>query len=206
MIAMLFILCVVLGTISAFFWWSTVAFLSVRFDNPDGSSSREFKLKVASTGGQRQKGLMFRKRLDPYQGVLFVFPTEREHSFWMKDTYISVDMVFLDSAFRVVGVLSDVPILSLDRRTIGSPSMYVIELLAGSARENRIQIGSVANPQQPFKKGLRQDADFSPSVIAAWEKNLPWKRGSKVQKNIYRGREFVRAEDRVTYKAKGIKQ
>ena len=120
--------------------WVTVRFSSA------GTSSQPFELKVADTHAERQTGLMYKKPGDlaPDQGMLFVSPDERMQAFWMRNTYIPLDMIFLDRQRKVVTVLRDVPVLNDERRPSSAPSMYVIELLAGTAAKAGVEVGAVA--------------------------------------------------------------
>ena len=102
----------------------------------------QFYLEIASTQTERRKGLMFRKELDPDKGMIFIFPNERDQVFHMKNTFVSLDMVFIDAEFNVVGVLHSVPINNAKQRTIGKPSLYVVELLAGTAKKYDIKKGT----------------------------------------------------------------
>lgn len=61
-----------------------------------------FELELAVTPEARERGLMFRRHLAPEQGMLFVFPEEKPRGFWMKNTLIDLDIVYLDSEARVV--------------------------------------------------------------------------------------------------------
>ena len=114
----------------------------VEFVQPDGSKSPTFRLKVANTEELRSKGLMFVKEMKPQHGMLFVFPTTKLQSFWMKNTFVSLDMMFIDEKLEVVGLLKNVPILNSTPRKVDQPSRYVIELNAGSADRYGIREGS----------------------------------------------------------------
>lgn len=116
--------------------------VSGTFVSPDGSRSSGYSLEVCSTDGQRALGLMYRRSLPERAGMIFVFPQERENSFWMKNTYIPLDMVFLDKDLKVVGILENVPPLNEVSRSVGKPSMYVVELGAGVARRDAIRDGA----------------------------------------------------------------
>lgn len=131
---------------------SEAGIVRAHFLNPDGSKSPEFKLELATTEAERSKGLMYRKpgEMKPSEGMLFIYPKEEVASFWMKNTYISLDMIFLDSDLTALGILSDVPILNTESRSIGVPSRYVVELLAGTSSKHGIVKGS----QLKLKKQL----------------------------------------------------
>jgi uncharacterized membrane protein (UPF0127 family) len=66
-------------------------------------------------------------------GMLFFMPDISIHRFWMKNTLISLDMLFIDENWTVVGLVPDVPPLNLTGRGVSVPSQYVLELKAGEA-------------------------------------------------------------------------
>jgi uncharacterized membrane protein (UPF0127 family) len=115
-----------------------------------GGESPTFRLEVCSTEGERAKGLMYRRSLDEDAGMIFVFPEERNHSFWMKNTYIPLDMVFVDKDMKVVGLLSDVPPLNLAPRTVGKPSLYVLEFAAGTMKRYGVGEGATLKVGSPL--------------------------------------------------------
>lgn len=101
-----------------------------------------FVYEKALTNEQREKGLMFRTSLDKNAGMLFVFEQEDLRNFWMKNTYISLDIIFLDKNFKVVNLHTYTQ--PNQTNTIYPsiyPSMYVVEFNAGTSLENNIQIG-----------------------------------------------------------------
>jgi uncharacterized membrane protein (UPF0127 family) len=73
---------------------------------PDG---RVFLAEVADTPAERARGLMYRERLEPKLGMVFVFEEPDLHSFWMKNTHISLDILWLDRWGRVVHIERGVP-------------------------------------------------------------------------------------------------
>jgi uncharacterized protein len=99
-------------------------------------------VEIADDDAERSRGLMFRRELPERQGMLFVFPDEEEHPFWMKNTYVSLDMIFIDAGLKVVGVVANTEPLSTTSRTVGKPSKYVVEVLAGSAAKYGITEGT----------------------------------------------------------------
>jgi hypothetical protein len=80
--------------------------------------------------------------MDPNHGALFTFVGEEIRSFWMKNTFISLDMVFVSADMKVVGVLENVPPLTEDARSVETPTKYVLEFVAGRAKQSGIVVGS----------------------------------------------------------------
>ena len=115
------------------------------FVDSEGKNSAELYLEIANTPAKRAQGLMYRKVLADNHGMIFIHPREEVSSFWMKNTYIPLDMIFVDQNYRVVGVLENVPRLSEERRSVEKPSMYVVELNAGSADKLGVRAGSKLN-------------------------------------------------------------
>ncbi len=108
-------------------------------DAQDGAS---FQVELARTEPERSQGLMFRRSLEPLHGMLFFMPGEGDWQFWMRNTLIRLDMIFVDGDWRVVGVLEDVPALNEQSRGVGAKSRYVLELAAWEARRHHIVKGT----------------------------------------------------------------
>ncbi len=91
---------------------------------------------------EQAHGLMDRREpLHDREGMLFAFAEERPHSFWMKDTYVPLDMVFLGTDGAVVGCLPDVAPRSEQSRSIGHPSRFVLEVNAGFCERYGVTVG-----------------------------------------------------------------
>ena len=103
--------------------------------------SYEFKVEIADTPAKRQLGLQYRKELASDHGMLFIFPAEQIQSFWMKDTPIPLDMIFIDRDWKIVGVVHEATPFSLDSRSVSLPSQYVLEINGGLARKMGIERG-----------------------------------------------------------------
>lgn len=99
-------------------------------------------VELALTPAQRSHGLKLRKRLGPYQGMLFVFDRDEVQSFWMQDTYIPLDMIFISADGVVVGFVENTTPMTTTSRRVGKPSRHVLEVNAGFCRNNGIQPGS----------------------------------------------------------------
>ncbi len=121
---------------------SGASLLRVYFKNPDGGETSYFKLEIADNNPERSRGLMYRSSLDSDKGMIFVFPMERVQSFFMKNTYVPLDMIFVDAQGMVVGIVKNAAKLSETSRSVGKPSQYVVELIGGSSDAHGIAEGS----------------------------------------------------------------
>ena len=106
-----------------------------------------FSVEMATNDQEREKGLMFRKELPDGRGMLFDFSPEQMVSMWMKNTYISLDMIFIRSDGRVLRVAENTEPFSTRIIASGGPVKGVLEVVAGSARKYGIEPGDrVAHP------------------------------------------------------------
>jgi hypothetical protein len=104
-------------------------------------------VEVAATPMARTRGLMWRKELPAGQGMLFVFPEEDVQSFWMRNTLISLDMLFIDSAGRIVGIIERAEPRTLTSRSVGVPGRYVLEVPGGWCQSKGITRGGTVEFQ-----------------------------------------------------------
>ena len=100
------------------------------------------RLEVAASDAARANGLMFRQALADGDGMLFVFGETSDHGFWMKNTFIPLDMIFIGDDLRVVGVHARAVPQSLDTITVGAPSRYVLEVPGGWAERHGVTRGT----------------------------------------------------------------
>jgi uncharacterized membrane protein (UPF0127 family) len=99
------------------------------------------KVEVARTPEQRQLGLMYRKSLPEGNGMLFIFKTDGKRSFTMKNTFIPLDIIFIDRTKGVAGWVENAKPLSNGPYKIDKPSQYVLEVNAFFCKENGIAVG-----------------------------------------------------------------
>ena len=97
------------------------------------SGVHTFQVWIAADDQSRERGLMYVRELPPGQGMLFLFGRPRYVSFWMKNTYLSLDMAFIGADGRVVNVAREVAPLSEDPVASAAPVSAVLELVAGTA-------------------------------------------------------------------------
>ena len=111
----------------------------VTIESPSGRAST-VQAEIARTDADRDRGLMFRERLGDGEGMLFVFDEEGDHRFWMKNTLVPLDMIFIDGAGRVVGVVARAAPGTLEPRSAGR-SRSVLEVRGGWAAERGVGPG-----------------------------------------------------------------
>ncbi|HEY1908365.1 MAG TPA: DUF192 domain-containing protein [Myxococcaceae bacterium] len=99
-------------------------------------------VEIADTSPLRTRGLMWRSELPEGTGMLFIFPDEVVQSFWMRNTLIPLDMLFIDKRGKVVGVVQWAEPRTLSSRTVGKPSLYVLEVPGGWTSKNGVRAGS----------------------------------------------------------------
>lgn len=111
---------------------------------PDAFGGRHVvEVEVAATDASRTRGLMWRRELPGGKGMLFVFPGEGSvQSFWMRNTLIPLDMLFIDREGVIVGIVQNAVPRTLTSRSVGKPSKYVLEVPGGWTQEKGIRAGS----------------------------------------------------------------
>jgi hypothetical protein len=104
-----------------------------------------FQVEIADTPAEREVGLMNRTQLDENQAMLFVFEQEGLYAFWMKDTLIPLDIIWIDHNWRITYLARDMqPCVSNPCPIFepGVPALYVLEASAGSADRLGLKTGS----------------------------------------------------------------
>ncbi|WP_217577469.1 DUF192 domain-containing protein [Mesorhizobium sp. GbtcB19] len=115
------------------------------------SGERSFFVEIADTSKERQAGLMYRQSMDDNHGMLFVFNRSGEVSFWMKNTPMALDLVFVGQDHRIRSIKQGEP-ESVSLISPGQPVSFVLELKAGTAARDGLENGDV----------LRHPAIFGP--------------------------------------------
>lgn len=98
-----------------------------------------FNVEIADSPAKRELGLQYRRDLASDHGMIFLFPNQSEQTFWMKNTPIPLDMIFISRELKIVGIVENAVPFSLDPRSVGAPSQYVLEINGGLAKRNGIR-------------------------------------------------------------------
>jgi uncharacterized protein len=109
-----------------------------------GTKAPELRVELAQNDAHRSHGLMYRSSLSEDEGMLFSWPEAGPRAFWMRNTCLALDMLFLDKDLFVVGVLEQVPPWNEARRQVRCPAAHVLEVRAGWARDFGVRPGSRA--------------------------------------------------------------
>ena len=106
-----------------------------------------FAVELALTPPEQERGLMFRRELPEGQGMLFDFGREQPTSFWMKNTYVPLDMIFIRADGTIRRIAENTVPLSEALVPSGGPVRAVLEVVAGTARKLGIAVGDrVSHP------------------------------------------------------------
>ena len=110
-------------------------------------AGKRYAVEVADDDAERARGLMFRDSMPAEQGMLFIHETEEPQAYWMKNTRIPLDILYFDSAKRLVSQQRDVPACTLGDGCppypSEAPARYVLELNAGQAEAMGLKDGAV---------------------------------------------------------------
>jgi len=131
--------------LAVFYTWSA----NIKNNNHDTQTKqvcyddRCFNVELAITSEEQERGLMEREKLSSDSGMLFIYQSEGDHSFWMKNTKIPLDMIWIDKDLKVVSIVTAEPCLA-DPCPIYDPqkqAKYVLELNASTAKNINLKEG-----------------------------------------------------------------
>jgi len=112
---------------------------SVKFPAAPGSPS--IRVEVATKREEHARGLMYRTSMPEEQGMLFSWPEESIRSFWMRNTCIPLDMLFIARDGTITGIQEQVPVLNDRARSIPCPAAHVLEVNGGWCRRHGVVAG-----------------------------------------------------------------
>lgn len=104
---------------------------NLSFYKEDGTLIKTFEIEFARTAQETELGLMYRKSMKENQGMLFVFHEEKPRSFWMHNTYIPLDIIYLNKEKEIVSIAKNAEPLSETSRPSEGDAMYVLEINGG---------------------------------------------------------------------------
>jgi len=107
----------------------------------DAPGKPRVEVELARTPDSRERGLMYRTGMPDDGGMLFSWNDERVRTFWMHNTCIPLDMLFIDAEGAIAGVQEQVPVLNDDTRSVPCPAAHVLELNAGWVRSHGVAPG-----------------------------------------------------------------
>ncbi len=107
----------------------------------DAPDAPQVEVELARTDAARERGLMYRTSMKENSGMLFSWDDERPRSFWMHNTCIPLDMLYIDKQGTIAGILEQVPTLNDAPRGVRCPVAHVLELNAGWARAHGLAPG-----------------------------------------------------------------
>lgn len=106
-----------------------------------GDTIKKIAVEFAETDYEQQTGLMYRKSLEEDQGMLFLYPSEAIRSFYMKNTYIPLDIIFYNKDSAVVSFQENAKPLDETSLPSEAPAQFILELNAGKAKQWNIEVG-----------------------------------------------------------------
>jgi hypothetical protein len=101
-------------------------------------------VEIADTEEKRARGLMFRERMAPNEGMIFLFEEPGTYPFWMKNTLIPLDMIWLDRSARIVWIAESVPPCKADpcpSYDHKGEALYVVEVVSGFSKAHKLNVG-----------------------------------------------------------------
>jgi len=102
---------------------------------------KEIQIEIADNDFERQTGLMYRKKMDTDKGMLFVFEKSEIKSFYMKNTYIPLDIIYIDSNKTIINIVKNAEPLNETSLYSDAPATYVLEVNAGLSEKLSIKKG-----------------------------------------------------------------
>ncbi len=108
---------------------------------PEATGRPKVEVEIVTTEREIQRGLMYRMTMPEEHGMLFRLDERRDHTFWMHNTCMSLDMMFVDDDGMIVGIVEGAEPLTDTTRSVGCPSSWVLEVNAGWSRRHNVHAG-----------------------------------------------------------------
>lgn len=114
----------------------------------EGNTKATFEIEFAENEQETTLGLMYRKSMPQNRGMFFIFPQEEMRSFWMKNTYIALDIIYINAQNQVVSISKNATPLSETSRPSEAPAQFVLEVNAGVSDRLSIEVGDKISYQK----------------------------------------------------------
>ncbi|MBN1299921.1 MAG: DUF192 domain-containing protein [Melioribacteraceae bacterium] len=111
------------------------------FVSSDGKFYSKIDIEIADNDDSRSQGLMYRNKMTDTQGMFFIFPNESYQSFWMKNTVIPLDIIFVNKKNEIVKIHKNAVPFDESSYASGAPAIYVVEVNAGYTDRYKIKVG-----------------------------------------------------------------
>lgn len=108
------------------------------FNSPEGKFLMKIDIEIADDDSKREQGLMYRDKMEEGQGMLFIFPQEEQRSFWMLNTMLSLDIIFVNSKNEIVKIHRNTTPYAKTSYPSNEPAQYVVEVIAGFTEKYNI--------------------------------------------------------------------
>lgn len=108
---------------------------------PDGDTIQELDIEFAESQYEKETGLMYRESMEDNQGMLFIYQEEAPRSFYMKDTYIPLDIIFYSADSTAVSFQENAEPMNETSLSSGEPAQFILEINAGLVEEWNIEEG-----------------------------------------------------------------
>lgn len=115
------------------------------FYDSNNAVKAKAEIQIADNEFEEELGLMYRKQMDENKGMLFIFPNSQIQTFWMRNTFIPLDMIFVNPDKMIVTIQKNTRVLSNSTYASTAPAQYVIEVDAGYSDRNNIKVGDKVN-------------------------------------------------------------
>jgi uncharacterized membrane protein (UPF0127 family) len=112
----------------------------VYLSTPQGDTA--VSVEVVATAAKIERGLMYREHLPPDEGMLFLMNEQRTWSFWMRNTLIPLDMIFIAKDMTIAGIVENAEPRTETLREVAAPSLYVLEVNGGYCAAHKVAAGA----------------------------------------------------------------
>jgi uncharacterized membrane protein (UPF0127 family) len=118
----------------------TTTMPKVYLSTPQGDTA--VSVEVVATAAKIERGLMYREHLPPDEGMLFLMNEQRTWSFWMRNTLIPLDMIFIAKDMTIAGIVENAEPRTETLREVAAPSLYVLEVNGGYCATHKVAAGA----------------------------------------------------------------